>query len=63
MRKIIITIIFFIILLGNFIFWDYRSTGSILWGENIVQTLIFFIVFYVISWLLDSPKKNRTSNS
>ena len=63
MRKFIIGIIFFIILLGNFIFWDYRSTGNILWGDNIVQTLVFLIVFYVIRWLLDSPKKNKTSNS
>lgn len=63
MRKVLISILIFIVLLINFIFWDYRRTGTILWGENIVQSLGFLIVFFLARSLFDSNKKRRNSNS
>lgn len=63
MRKVLISILMFIVLLISFIFWDYRRTGTLLWGENIIQSLAFIIVFFIARSLFDSTTKNRNSNS
>lgn len=63
MKKVFILIPVFILLFTSFIFFDYRRTGDILWGENIVKLLIFLIVFFLLRYLFDSGKRNKKSNS
>ncbi|GEM_PF-4838084 len=63
MKKVLIWILLFIVLLTNFLFWDYRKTDTLLWGENIIQTFGFLIVFFLARSLFGSSKKNRNTNS
>ncbi|MEC1179597.1 hypothetical protein P9B03_13945 [Metasolibacillus meyeri] len=63
MKRVLVLILAFILLLASFIFFDYRRTGDILWGENIVQSLAFFIFFLILRYLFDSGKKSKESSS
>ncbi|MCT6926121.1 hypothetical protein [Metasolibacillus sp.] len=63
MKKILILIPIFILVLTIFIFLDYRKTGDILWGENFIQSLVFLIVCLLLRYLFSSDKKNKESNS
>ncbi len=57
MRIFLITIFIFVALLINFIFWDYHRTGNIIWVENIIQSLSFLAVFFLVRWIFKSNKK------
>lgn len=57
MKKVLILIPVFILVLISFIFLDYRRTGDILWGENFIQSLVFLIVCLLLRYLFSSDKK------
>lgn len=63
MKKALILIPVFILVLISFIFLDYRRTGEILWGENFIQSLVFLVVCLLLRYLFSSDKKNKESNS
>ncbi|SET49634.1 hypothetical protein SAMN05421676_105101 [Salinibacillus kushneri] len=54
------SILMFIILLINFIIWDYVRHGEIMWIENIMQSLSFVILFRLFKWFINSSKNNHT---
>lgn len=55
------SILMFSVLLINFIFWDYLRSGTIMWEENIWQSLSFVILFRIFSWLVSSTKNDKKS--
>lgn len=59
--KIIFTIIAGIALFFSFVLWDYIRIGDFLWGENILQTFLFIVIFFTLLWLFSSSDKTKNN--
>jgi type IV secretory pathway VirB6-like protein len=51
-KNIILFISIFIVL----IFFDYYRDNTFNWLENIIQSLLFVLIYSLFMWLLDSNK-------
>lgn len=53
------TLILFVLIYINFVSWDYFKYKSFDWLENLVQAVIFSVLFYFVMWLLEPKRKNK----
>ena len=59
-RKVILTIVFFLLLFFSFVAYDYFVFDRYEWGLNFSKTLMTFFFFFLFEWSSTNKKQKKT---